>query len=136
MTENRKAYLRNYSKVRALYAFTDYERERSMLKRAHPTWTLKAEEFKTTKKTNSQKYHKGATYRQYVEKNQGKLKIAHDKYQKSKKGRVAHHEWYLKNKERLKPTWAEKSQKYRDENREAYRIQDRAYRAEYRRLLA
>lgn len=136
MTENRKAYLRNYHKVRRLYAYTFDENERRILRKAHPTWELDAIGFKTKKRENSKKYYRGEIYKQYVEKNREKLKTAHDKYQKSKKARIYHHEWYLKNRERLKSMWAEKSREYRAKNREAYRIWDRAYRAEYRQLLA
>ena len=86
------------------------------------------------KKKNAEKYRNGETYKRYVQKNQEKLTLIHNKYQSSKRGKGYHHEWYLKNKARLKPLWAEKARKYRAENREAYNIWDKAYRVEYRKL--
>lgn len=132
-SEKRKAYIRNYSKVRRLYAYTFDENERRELKRAHPTWTLD-KDYKLRKRQIAKKYRSGPTYKLYVEKNKTKLKEAHDKFAASRKAKIYRHEWYLKNRDRTKPTWAEKSRLFRQRHGEEYLAKDRIYRAEYRKL--
>ena len=132
-SEKRKAYMRNYSKVQRLYTYTFDADERGMLRRAHPTWKLD-KEYKLKKRQIAKKYREGPTYKLYVEKNKDKLKAANDKFKATKKYKVYQHEWYLKNRDRTKDSWAEKAKLYRTRNREAYNLWEREYRAEYRKL--